>query len=383
MSNNIEEPKKKRAKTRIPLPDQRDRPDKKEKKKIFAETLPSALMFTILNGDQSNSSATCATISEDATIIVVGLSDSTIIVWPLTPSNLTQLRPAHELDELDKESPNIMNEMIDPHQTFDKKTLIGHSGPVFSVSLEVDNKLLLSSSEDGSIRLWSLDTWTCLCIYKSHFYPVWEVKFCPHGHYFASCSLDRTARLWATEHKEPLRIFVGHEADVDCVEFHPSSNYIASGSTDKKIKIWDLIESNCIKTLEGHEARMTVLKFSIDGKFLISASEDKKLIFWEHTIGHKLAELDCHNSIISMSFSRCGSILTTGGLDNCINIWDFNKFVTEVNVDELNTYSTPSLQRDTKALMLTTYRTKKTLPLSIHFTRRNLMLVAGVFIPNK
>ena len=66
-----------------------------------------------------------------------------------------------------------------------------------------------------TVRLWSLQTWTCVMVYKGHIYPVWDVRFSPHGYYFASTGHDRTARLWATDHHQPLRIFAGHFSDVD------------------------------------------------------------------------------------------------------------------------------------------------------------------------
>lgn len=65
------------------------------------------------------------------------------------------------------------------------------------------------------VRLWSLQLWTCLVVYKGHMYPVWDVKFAPVGYYFATSSHDRTARLWTTDNYQPLRIFSGHFSDVD------------------------------------------------------------------------------------------------------------------------------------------------------------------------
>lgn len=65
------------------------------------------------------------------------------------------------------------------------------------------------------VRLWSLQTWTNICCYKGHLYPIWDVKFSPHGYYFATSSFDSTARLWATDNHQPLRLFVGHYLDVD------------------------------------------------------------------------------------------------------------------------------------------------------------------------
>ena len=150
--------------------------------------------------------------------------------------------------------------------------LHGHNGPIYGLSFSPDRSLLLSCSEDGTIRLWSLQTWTCLVNYKvntfilykitglwsygtfadqicwllidkftflqAHLFPVWQVKFSHHGHYFVSCGHDKTVKLWTTEQSSCLRVFVGHFSDVDCVAFHPNSNYVASGSSDRSVRLW-------------------------------------------------------------------------------------------------------------------------------------------------
>lgn len=105
--------------------------------------------------------------------------------------------------------------MMDERSGETSRSLFGHNGTVYSVSFSPDRSLLLSCSEDASIRLWSLQIWTCLVVYKGHMFPVWDIKFSPLGYYFASASHDRTARLWATDHYQPLRVFAGHFSDVD------------------------------------------------------------------------------------------------------------------------------------------------------------------------
>lgn len=105
--------------------------------------------------------------------------------------------------------------MMDERSGETSRSLFGHSGPICAISFSPDRTLLLSSSEDTTIRLWSLQIWTCVVVYKGHMFPVWDVKFSPMGYYFASASNDRTARLWATDHYQPLRLFAGHFSDVD------------------------------------------------------------------------------------------------------------------------------------------------------------------------
>lgn len=393
-----EEPRKKRVKkdilvtvpSKLPLPAQKDS-DKQNKiiaqkeaglrRKLTPEQLPSICLYTIFNAKElHDTAALCSTITEDSSTMAIGFSDSIIKVWALTSNNLKQLRPPHELEDLDKESEDVTKKMIDDDHGEDTKTLCGHSGPVYGLSFSPCRQLLLSCSEDGTIRLWSLQTWTNVVVYRSHCYPVWDVKFAPHGYYFASCSFDRTARVWATEHHQPLRIFVGHEDDVDIVEFHPSSNFLATGSSDKTIMIWDVFDGTQMKTLEGHAGRITALTFSNDGKFLVSCSTDRHLMIWEHNFGHKLADFELDTDAMStLAFSRCGVILSSGSLDDRVYIWDFSHLLSEMDTDDLNDCSTPKVFLNARSVLLAAYRTKTTSVLNLSFTRRNLLLATGAF----
>lgn len=124
------------------------------------------------------------------------------------------------------------------------RKLIGHSGPVYSVSFDPTNgsaappQYLLSSSADASVRLWSLDTMTSLVAYRGHQNPVWDVEWSPMGIYFATASRDRTARLWSSDRITALRVFSGHQSDVDVrpmnlarVQFIHAFSCSASNST--------------------------------------------------------------------------------------------------------------------------------------------------------
>lgn len=101
------------------------------------------------------------------------------------------------------------------------RKLIGHSGPVYSVSFDplsgsaAPPKYLLSSSADATTRLWSMDTMTNVVAYRGHQNPVWDVEWSPMGVYFATGSRDRTARLWSTDRTACLRVYAGHLSDVD------------------------------------------------------------------------------------------------------------------------------------------------------------------------
>ncbi|XP_044293889.1 transcription initiation factor TFIID subunit 5 isoform X2 [Varanus komodoensis] len=251
---------------RIPLPELKDS-DKLDKimnmkeatkrVRLGPDCLPSICFYTFLNAYQG---LTAVDITDDSSMIVGGFADSTVRVWSVTPKKLRSVKSAADLSLIDKESDDVLERIMDEKTASELKILYGHSGPVYGTSFSPDRNYLLSSSEDGTIRLWSLLTFSCLVGYKGHNYPVWDTQFSPYGYYFVSGGHDRVARLWATDHYQPLRIFAGHLADVTCTRFHPNSNYIATGSADRTVRLWDVLNGNCVRIFTGHKVHFCCIR---------------------------------------------------------------------------------------------------------------------------
>ncbi|CAH0557206.1 unnamed protein product [Brassicogethes aeneus] len=401
--DNPDKPKKKKAKKdpafskktksdpnappndRIPVPDLRDN-DKHEKVKALREvskrvalgpeSLPSVCCYTLLN---ANYSVTCAEITEDSSMLAVGFNDSIVKVFTLVPQKLRAMKSVDQLQDVNIEAEDVLARMMDDRSGESSRSLYGHAGPVYSVSFSPDKTLLLSCSEDTTIRLWSIQIWTCLVVYKGHMFPVWDVKFSPLGYYFATASYDRTARLWATDHYSPLRLFAGHFSDVDCIQFHPNSNYIATGSSDRRVCLWDCTTGNHVRLMTGHKSPVQVLAFSVCGRFLASAGTDCKVLVWDLSHGHLVAELTGHEKTIHcLTFSRCGNLLVSGGLDCFLKVWDFTKLTEEASSEEVNVSHNPDVKSG-DGYLLRTFATKSSPLISLHFTRRNLLIAVAMF----
>ncbi|MCP8719800.1 MAG: hypothetical protein M5F18_10995 [Asgard group archaeon] len=352
---------------------------------------PSVCMYTFHN---TNNDMTCIEFNDDSTMAAAGFQDSYIKLWSLDG------KPLKSVLKRDRHKPQD-----------NTRKLIGHSGPVYGVSFSPDNKYLLSCSEDKTVRLWSLDTYTALVSYKGHTQPVWDVKFSPLGHYFVTASHDQTARLWATDHIYPLRIFAGHINDVDCVEFHPNSNYVFTGSSDRTCRMWDVQTGNCVRVFLGHTNPVNCLAVSPDGRWLASGGEDGIICVWDIGSGRRLKSMRGHAraSIYSLAFSKDGTVLISGCADNSVRVWDVKKNTNDagpepeafVNNNNSNNGANSAdgnqssqnqqqqqqqqQQQPTKKESIATsdhmnaFFTKKTPVYKVHFTRRNLCLAAGSF----
>ena len=114
----------------------------------------------------------------------------------------------------------------------------GHTGSVYDTIFLPDDKLIVSVSEDSTVRLWDKSNGAGLAAYHGHLYPIWCVASDTIGITFATGSMDKTARLWQPDIPHPLRVFVGHEGDVDCITFHPNGAYVLTGSCDRTVRMW-------------------------------------------------------------------------------------------------------------------------------------------------
>ena len=291
--------------------------------------------------------------------------------------------------------------------------LFGHSGPVYNVSFapataSTDKqgitycRYLLSCSADKSVRLWSLESWACVVVYKGHDGPVWDVTWGPHGHYFLTGSLDRTARLWSTDRVDYLRLFVGHDRDVDHVCFHPNSAYVFTGSCDKMVRMWLVTNGYPVRMFTGHTSNITALACSPDGKILASADDSGTIILWDLAPGKLLKRMRGHGKggIWSLTWSVESTVLVSGGADGTVRVWDVQlpndangqgKVIGEGGAGQklepsVSNVSGAGGKKKAKEVMVTSdqisaFPTKKSPVYKVMFTQQNLVLAGGAFLP--
>lgn len=272
----------------------------------------SVVMYTFHN---THDSITCLDFSGDQNLVAAGFSESYIRIWTLDGSQL---------------GPGIGG------QPQNSQRLIGHSGPVYTVAFAPSSykpspdsgdtaaRWLLSCSADGSIRLWSLDLFSCVVVYRGHVGPVWSVSWGPFGHYFVSGGHDKTARVWLTDRIRQVRLMGGHDDDVDVVAWHPNSSYVFTASCDKTVRMWALNNGNPVRMFTGHTSMITALACSRNGKILASADDTGVILLWDLGPGRLLKKMRGHGKggIWSLSWSAESTVLVSGGADCTVRAWD-------------------------------------------------------------
>lgn len=202
--------------------------------------------------------------------------------------------------------------------------LRGHRRAVKSVSSSGDGKYVVSAGEDGTVRIWNMQTSVCLAVLKgSEDDEVTSVDFSSDGRYVASGSRDRLIKIWDAKTFGCLATLKGHDGDVLGVSFSHDEKYIASASSDRTVKIWDLQSFSCIATLEDHTDEVLSVSFSSTGKHVASGSGDKTVKIWEVETSKCLASLQGHTDLVaSVSFALDGKFVASGSWDKTIKIWE-------------------------------------------------------------
>lgn len=142
-----------------------------------------------------------------------------------------------------------------------------------------------------------------------------------------SGSDDKTLKVWELSTGKSLKTLKGHSNYVFCCNFNPQSNLIVSGSFDESVRIWDVRTGKCLKTLPAHSDPVSAVHFNRDGSLIVSSSYDGLCRIWDTASGQCLKTLiDDDNPPVSfVKFSPNGKYILAATLDNTLKLWDYSK----------------------------------------------------------
>ncbi|CAO4361237.1 unnamed protein product [Caenorhabditis nigoni] len=343
---------------------------------ISPETPVSICMYTTINAPIGVASCD---FSDDSSFIAMGLSDSSIVINAMDPMNkMKKLRDMEYLEKIDIETAdNVQSQMYDLQASTSSARLTGHGGPVFSVNFSPDRRLLLSSSGDKTVRLWSMDAQRNVVIFRLPSM-VWQAQFCSRGYYFATASADKTVSMWSTDRMTPLRMFPDAYGDVGCIDYHPNCNYIAGGSEDRYVRVWDVVSGIRVRLFSGHKAPIIALKFSPCGRYLVSLDAIGTIMVWDLAYQRLVAAEITEQAGAKghISFTRDGGVFAVSHGNDNIQLYSLDALISAAATQN-DLYAEPRVNME--GFQLGSYATKQTAVIGLHFTRRNLLLGFGCF----
>ncbi|KAL1526962.1 hypothetical protein AB1Y20_015651 [Prymnesium parvum] len=191
--------------------------------------------------------------------------------------------------------------------------LTGHAGRVTCVRLHPSKPLVLSSSADGSARVWRTDG-TQLHAVDAHTAEVSGCTLHATGEYFVTASMDKSWAICDVERGAVLLRVQDGTAGYTCTGFHPDGLILGTGAA-AVVRIWDVKSQTNLANFEGHAGVVSCLAFSENGYYLATGSADTTVKIWDlrklkdiHTIAAEGA-----TAISSVAFDYSGAFLAVGG----------------------------------------------------------------------
>lgn len=207
--------------------------------------------------------------------------------------------------------------------------LTGHEGGVEDLDFSPDGTKLVSSGDDGTIRLWPVeDGFVGAGNVVARFDDViWAVSFDPVGEKIASAGEDGSVRLWNAETAAQIgKPLAWRTGDFLSVAFSPDGSALIVGNGEGEIWGWDLPSGDTIMrpTVGAHSSDIWELVFSATGDRVATASSDGTSAVVSYPagqmVGHAFAPED---GIQCVEALPDGSGLIGGGGDGRVRIWDF------------------------------------------------------------
>lgn len=201
----------------------------------------------------SGSSTVAPGGGDNLRFMFTGSQDRTIKMWDLSSVPLVAA-------EGDQTGAHIVKcKSLTTHKAHDKD--------INSLDVAPNDRLLVSGSQDRTAKVWEIEyvatsagvrgelrlLGTC----KGHKRGVWCVRFGRAERVLATGSGDKTVKLWSLDDFTCVKTFEGHTNSVLRVDFINAGMQMVSSASDGLVKLWNIREETCAATMDNHEDKVS------------------------------------------------------------------------------------------------------------------------------
>jgi len=207
------------------------------------------------------------------------------------------------------------------------KKLVGHGGPIKSISVSADGKRALTASFDYSIILWDLTGPEGIVIHRmiGHDGAVNDAVFVPYQDRAVSVSDDGSLGIWDIQSGKLVKRLQAEPVKVLDVAVSRDGRYAAAARWDGTARLYDLEAMKQIAVLEGHRGNVNSVTFSEDGSRLYSAAHDGQIIEWSLPDGKLLRPIYRHGWGISSIAMMDSDRLIFGAINGVAGVVSISK----------------------------------------------------------
>jgi WD40 repeat protein/serine/threonine protein kinase len=162
--------------------------------------------------------------------------------------------------------------------------LPGHTQAIYALAISPDGRYALTSSEDGTIRLWNLSTAKCVRTITDEGWTHPDILALSAGGAHAVLRFDpwsekATLQLWDVSAGHRIRDFettvseFGEPQSINAVSISPDGKYVLSGGKYGTVQLWDVSTGKVVRDLKGLWGSADFVQFSPDGRRCFAAND--------------------------------------------------------------------------------------------------------------
>lgn len=187
------------------------------------------------------------------------------------------------------------------------------------VALFADGRTAVNSGDDGTMRVWDLESGALVRSYKPQEGPLRALVLI--GAARVLLAVDQTIKLWDLDIDAELMTLRGHSGSVTSVAATADGRRAVSASRDGTIRMWCLESGAELRRISAHYDRVSTVCLLPGGRAL-SGSRDGKLRLWDLESGEKLKSFLVRGQVTSAAVTPDGGKMVAGLADGEIKLWD-------------------------------------------------------------
>ncbi len=188
-----------------------------------------------------------------------------------------------------------------------------------------DGTQLVSTSQDGTAKVWDAQTFKLLETLTNHVGDVNAAAFSPDGKWLVTTGDDKTVRLWDRKTFKQVAFWKEHEDEVRFASFLPDSKALVTGDKSGTFIIWDIEkqEERSRKKIQSNSFLYGAALSPRTDRIALATRIESFCTIWRFpfdlSYSWKLNHLGAY--IHGVAFTREGDCLATVASDGILRFW--------------------------------------------------------------
>ena len=210
---------------------------------------------------------------------------------------------------------------------------LSQPGRVVHAAWSVDSTRVLTSSADGTARVWDVESGAMLLVLERE--PSCGdgascAQWSPDETRIVTAGYDDTVWVWNARDGSRLAVLVGHTGWIFLVAWSPDGTRVLTASVDGTARVWSLASSAAgdaqggrqLATLTGHLV-VRHAAWNPAGTRVLTTGDDGTARVWNADTGVQLAVLSCHAAKVGhAAWNQAGTRVVTASDDGTARVWD-------------------------------------------------------------